>query len=82
MLRLLCQKLDIPWDAAMLSWEPGYRETDGIWASHWYNQVIETTGFSAGVSKPPMLNRAQQHINAECQPFYEKMLGLKTFARA
>ncbi|WP_240330683.1 HAD family hydrolase [Sphingorhabdus sp. Alg239-R122] len=82
MLCLLCQKLGIPWDSAMLNWKAGYRDTDGIWASHWYNQVIETTGFSPGVSKPPVLDSAQQKINAECQPFYEKMALLKMAAAA
>ena len=27
------------------SWEPGLRETDGIWASHWYDAVAASTGF-------------------------------------
>jgi sulfotransferase family protein len=33
----------------MLSWQPGLRETDGIWAKHWYDEVATSTGFR----KPP-----------------------------
>ena len=30
---------------AMLSWPPGLRETDGIWAKHWYGEVAKSTSF-------------------------------------
>ena len=29
----------------MLNWEKGSHPNDGIWWKHWYNNVIETTGF-------------------------------------
>ena len=32
-LRLLCSTLGIAFDPAMLSWAPGLRETDGVWAN-------------------------------------------------
>ena len=39
MLALLCDALGIAWDPAMLRWEPGLRDSDGVWASHWYDAV-------------------------------------------
>lgn len=42
----LCEAIGVPFDEAMLKWEPGLRETDGAWAPYWYNKVAETTGFS------------------------------------
>jgi hypothetical protein len=45
MLEKLCAALDIPWDPAMLQWAPGIRETDGVWAPHWYDAVAGSTGF-------------------------------------
>ena len=30
---------------AMLSWPPGPRDTDGVWAKHWYAAVLKTTTF-------------------------------------
>src|ERR1043166_7982516 len=35
-LRLLCAAIGVEFTDAMLSWPPGLRETDGIWAKHWY----------------------------------------------
>ena len=29
----------------MLSWPPGRRSTDGIWAKYWYAAVEKTTSF-------------------------------------
>ncbi len=45
MLRLLCEAVGVEFSDSMLSWPPGSRETDGIWASHWYGEVAKTTSF-------------------------------------
>jgi hypothetical protein len=45
MLRLLCQRLGVPFLLAMLSWPAGPRATDGVWAKHWYDAVWRSTGF-------------------------------------
>jgi hypothetical protein len=44
-LRLLCDAVGVEFREAMLSWPPGLRETDGIWAKHWYGEVTKSTGF-------------------------------------
>ncbi|HKP05465.1 MAG TPA: hypothetical protein VJU77_19100 [Chthoniobacterales bacterium] len=44
-LRLLCEAVGVEFTEAMLSWPPGLRETDGIWAKHWYGEVAQSTGF-------------------------------------
>jgi hypothetical protein len=45
-LRSLCTALDLAYDPGMLSWAPGPRDTDGVWADHWYGAVRESTGFA------------------------------------
>ena len=45
MLRLLCDAVGVEFDHAMLSWPPGLRDTDGIWAKHWYGEVARSTSF-------------------------------------
>jgi hypothetical protein len=45
-LTRLCAALAIPFDPAMLTWPPGRRATDGVWAPHWYHAVEASTGFS------------------------------------
>ena len=44
-LRLLCEAVGVEFSNAMLTWPPGLRETDGIWAKHWYREVETSTGF-------------------------------------
>lgn len=44
-LGLLCDALGIDFQETMLSWPPGPRATDGVWAPHWYSEVEKSTGF-------------------------------------
>lgn len=77
MLQLLCAALGIAWDPAMLRWEPGRRATDGVWASHWYERVEESTGFEAIEDASPPAGAVPGDVLAACQPFYDR---LKAFA--
>jgi hypothetical protein len=52
MLQALCSALDIPFSDRMLRWPAGRRATDGVWASHWYQSVEESTGFSGPSALP------------------------------
>jgi hypothetical protein len=45
MLRLLCDAVGVEFRESMLSWAPGVRETDGIWAKYWYSEVARSTSF-------------------------------------
>ena len=46
LLRLLCAALDVEFTDAMLSWPAGPRDTDGVWAKHWYGAVLQSTSFA------------------------------------
>ncbi|AMO71770.1 sulfotransferase [Sphingorhabdus sp. M41] len=76
-LRAICAVLDIPWDPGMLSWQSGQRETDGIWASHWYGRVIETTGFGQPESTAPRLGEREQAIADQCRDAYSRLSALR-----
>lgn len=76
-LRALCAALDIPWDAGMLAWEPGTRESDGVWASHWYGRVIETTGFGRAEGVAPELGDKEKGIAEQCRDAYLKLSELR-----
>ncbi|GAB5489484.1 MAG: branched chain amino acid aminotransferase [Parasphingorhabdus sp.] len=77
-LKALCKGLDIPWDKGMLQWEAGTRESDGVWASHWYNRVVNTTGFgSPETSSTSTLTNAEQRVADESRPFYEQLSKYK-----
>jgi len=72
-LSKLCQALGIAWDRAMLSWAPGRRETDGVWAAHWYNAVEKSTGFGPPESDPVELSAADQRLADRIRPFYDRL---------
>lgn len=46
-LSLLCEAIGVDFSERMLSWPPGLRATDGIWARHWYAEVEKSTGFQS-----------------------------------
>ncbi|WP_173042388.1 HAD family hydrolase [Phytohabitans flavus] len=72
-LERLCVALGIGYDQAMLSWAPGRRETDGVWAQHWYAGVEASTRF--GPYAPPdgpVPERLVPLVEA-AQPYYEEL---------
>ena len=44
-LKALCAALDMPWEEGMLTWAPGGRPEDGIWATYWYEGVHSSSGW-------------------------------------
>jgi Sulfotransferase domain len=78
MLRSLCAALAVPYTDRMLWWPPGRRDTDGVWARHWYDRVERSSGFEpvpedaeagADAALPPALAA----IEAQCRPLYERL---------
>jgi hypothetical protein len=70
-LSKLCERLHIPFDEAMLVWPAGRRESDGVWASHWYHSVELSTGFSQQTSKAFELNQAQKEVVEQVGPHFK-----------
>lgn len=75
LLSKLCEALGIPWDAAMLAWQPGPRPTDGPWAPHWYGAVEASTGFGPPESDPVALPDDAQRVADRCRPYYDRLAG-------
>lgn len=72
-LSKLCEALGIPWDPAMLHWPPGRRDTDGVWAAHWYNAVDKSTGFGPAETEPVDLPPEAQRVADRCRPYYQRL---------
>ncbi len=72
-LDLLCQALDIPFDPAMLSWPKGGHPQDGVWASHWYDAVHNSTGFAKPEADLPDLPADLQSVCDQALPIYEEL---------
>ena len=74
-LGALCRALGVAFDPAMLSWPPGRRDTDGVWAPAWYGAVEQSTGFG-----PPQrevgfedLPDGLKRIAEAARPYYERL---------
>jgi hypothetical protein len=72
-LSALCAALGLPFDEAMLSWPPGRRETDGVWAEHWYGAVERSTGFAPPDAAAPQVPSGLAAVVAEARPIYERL---------
>ncbi len=72
-LALLCDALGFAWDPAMLHWEPGIRPTDGIWASHWYDTVMSSSGFGPPDERPLSLTPDEARVADACRADYETL---------
>ncbi len=77
-LRKLCAALAIPFDAAMLHWPKGRRESDGVWAPAWYASVEQSTGFATqSGSALPSLPEHLQRIADAALPYYERLAAYR-----
>jgi hypothetical protein len=69
-LRWLCDWLGIPFTARMLSWPPGPRASDGVWAPHWYKAVWASTGFEPPRRRETTLSEHDAAVAEACRPVY------------
>ena len=73
MLRALCDAISVGFDKAMLSWLPGLRDTDGIWAKHWYDAVARSTSFEPYKPRGGNIPELLRDVYARCKECYEKL---------
>ncbi len=69
-LRLLCRAVEVEFMPHMLEWPPGPRETDGVWAKHWYASVESSTGFRPHRPKPDPIPQGMERMYEECLEHY------------
>jgi Sulfotransferase domain len=72
-LSTLCAALGIPFSERMLSWPAGKRDTDGIWAKHWYAAVESSTGFEPWSERSESLPTQYSSLLDECLPLYAEL---------
>ncbi len=73
MLSALCERLGLPFTDAMLEWPPGIRESDGIWARHWYPEVETTTGWRPYRPKEESVPDALDGVLQQCNEIYHQI---------
>jgi hypothetical protein len=77
-LRWLCDWLGIEFTKRMLSWPTGPRETDGVWAPHWYAAVWRSSGFEPWHPREAELSDHDAVVAEACRPVYESLYARRT----
>lgn len=82
-LSALCDHLGIPsYAEEMTHWPAGPRDSDGVWARHWYESVWASTGFkkvpaleddATGGQGLELLPVQARQVVEDCRPLYEKL---------
>lgn len=72
-LELLCSELNIPFTEDMLSWPAGPKDCDGAWASYWYKEVHETTGWNLTQNNDGM-KKSYKSIDSSMVPLLRLVL--------
>ncbi len=80
----MCRVADVAYDDAlgrrMTRWPPGPRSTDGVWAPHWYDAVVESTGFGPvpGRVPDPPSERSQRRVYDAALECYDTLFSRRT----
>jgi len=73
MLRALCRAIDLTFTEAMLKWPPGPRSTDGVWAKHWYQNVLKSTTFEPYRPRHDTIPEALNGVLAKADELYQQL---------
>jgi hypothetical protein len=76
-LRAMCDHAGVPFTDRMLSWRPGPRDSDGVWAPFWYAAVERSTGFERRSRDAVHLDGAAAAVARACRPAYERLHALR-----
>ena len=73
MLDALCRRVGLAFDPAMLTWEPGLRETDGCWAEAWYGNALSSTEFQPYREKEVRVPERFRSLEEQAVALYERL---------
>ncbi|GIE88452.1 sulfotransferase-like domain-containing protein [Actinoplanes regularis] len=69
----LCAALGFAFYPAMLSWAPGPRETDGVWAPFWYDSVWASSSFAPYDPSPAVVPPHLAPLVEAARPYYAEL---------
>jgi Sulfotransferase domain len=72
-LSWLCDWLGVEFTPRMLSWPEGPRDTDGVWAPHWYAAVRRSTGFEPWRRQEISLTGAAARVAQDCRADFDRL---------
>jgi len=72
-LAIVCERVGLEPDEAMLSWPAGPKPEDGAWAEYWYHGVHESTGFAPYTPSSRTMPDNLSDVLAEATPLYDRL---------
>lgn len=72
-LQKLCEHIGVPFEAGMLVWPQGRRDSDGAWAPHWYASVEASTGFAPWQQREGELTGELRDIEIAARVHYDRL---------
>jgi hypothetical protein len=72
-LELLCDAVGVEFRESMLSWPSGLRDTDGVWAKHWYGEVARSTSFQPHRPRDHGVPKRLREIHDRCRECYHRL---------
>ena len=72
-LQQLCDHVDVEFTDAMLAWPAGPRQTDGVWAKHWYSEVQTSTSFRPYRPKSDQFPKKLEALYRECLDYHGEL---------
>jgi len=76
-LTKLCESVGVPFSEQMLSWDPGPRKCDGIWAKYWYDSVRLTSGFVPPRPREGELGIHLSEVLEDAMPIYQELWEMR-----
>ena len=76
-LRKMCEYLNINFSNKMLNWPKGPRDTDGVWSTYWYKNVIESTSFKPYKASNKQVPKEYDNLLEECLQHYNYLNSFK-----
>ncbi len=76
-LRWLCDHAQVEFTESMLRWPAGPRDSDGVWARYWYDQVLASTGFVPYSRRRVELPATSLATVEHCRPYYERLHSVR-----
>jgi hypothetical protein len=73
-LEKLCKRIGLPFHPQMLSWPPGPKPYDGVWAKYWYQNVHKSNSFKKQETSSRDLPPNLLGLYEEAREYYEKLL--------
>lgn len=72
-LGLVCDRLGLRFDPAVLSWEAGPVPEDGVWAKYWYHAVHASTGFGAYTPSTRSIPAQTRPVLEQARPLWDRL---------